>query len=134
MVLLRDNAHLPTRGSPYAAGLDLYSCEDTVLRRYGTTLVPIGISVALPDGSYGRIASRSSLAIADVEVGAGVVDNDYRGEIKVLLRNFGERMVLKAGSRIAQLIISPILSLEAVSVAALGTTERGAGGFGSSDT
>ena len=88
--LLSTEAKIPTRGSEHAAGLDLYSIIETMLPPGDSVLVKTGIALELPPGSYGRIAPRSSLAIRRIETGAGVVDRDFGGEIKVLLRNHSD--------------------------------------------
>jgi deoxyuridine 5'-triphosphate nucleotidohydrolase len=130
-------AAAPLRASASAAGYDLRAAHDCTLPPGGTaTLVRTGIAVALPPSSVGIIKSRSSLAARhNVEVGAGVIDADYRGEIGVLLRNFGtDYFDVRAGDRIAQLVVLPLHPLGAPqehTLADLGDTERGTGGFGS---
>jgi dUTP pyrophosphatase len=127
------NAIIPTRGSAFAAGLDLYSSEAKVVPRASRALVKTGIALAIPPNHYGRIAPRSGLALnSGIDVGAGVIDSDYRGEVAVLLFNFGENDFLVAeGMRIAQLIIEQIMIPTLVEVENLSDTCRGAGGFGS---
>lgn len=124
---------VPQRCSAGAAGLDLFACEDITIPRLGRSLVPTGIRIALPQNTYGRIAPRSGLALKQgIDVFAGVIDMDYRGEVGVVLFNSGEApFSVKAGDRIAQLIITPILMLETQEVSELPTTTRGEGGFGS---
>lgn len=131
-------AAAPLRASELAAGFDLRAAADHVLPPGGSaTLVGTGIAVALPPDSVGFLKSRSSLAARhDIETGAGVIDADYRGEIKVLLRNFGpEPFRVRAGERISQLVVLPLYPLHAaprpVTHAELGATQRGNGGFGS---
>ncbi|XP_071825214.1 uncharacterized protein [Apostichopus japonicus] len=86
---LTQDAIIPTRGSAQSAGLDLYSSEEAWIPALGKFLVKTGLSIALPDGCYGRVAPRSGLSSKHfVDVGAGVIDQDYRGEVKVLLFNF----------------------------------------------
>ena len=88
---LTDSAHLPIKGSEQAAGYDLFASSDTLIPARGKGLVSTGISMAIPVGNYGRIAPRSGLAAKNfIDVGAGVIDSDYRGEVKVLLFNFAE--------------------------------------------
>ena len=83
-------AKLPTRGSAQSAGYDLYACEDATIPRGGRTVVQTGIHIALPEGHYGRVAPRSGLAVKHgIDVGAGVVDSDYRGLLGIVLFNFG---------------------------------------------
>ena len=133
---LQPSATLPTRGSPYSAGLDLYALKDTVvddiLESGKPTLVSTGVSMMIPDGYWGNIRSRSGLSVKhSVFSEAGVVDSDYRGEIKVALYKIGSSYTVKAGERIAQLIIVPHSTLNPVLVDSLNETQRGAGGFGS---
>ena len=104
--LLSPEAILPTRGSEHAAGLDLYSTIETMVQPGDSVLVKRGIALELPPGSYGRIAPRSSLAIRGIETGAGVIDRDFRGEVKVLLRNHSDvDLRIYKGDRIAQVVI-----------------------------
>ena len=129
----------PQRHSDDAAGYDLRSAEETVLDGKAITqcLVDTGVHVAIPRGHFGLVKSRSSMALRGVEVGAGVIDSDYRGPIRVKLfttKALEEPILIKRGDRIAQLIIIPCASptIRRVSnVADLGHTGRGAGGFGS---
>jgi dUTP pyrophosphatase len=126
-------ATLPTRGSSASAGLDLYSIEAVSLEPGERAIVRTGLAVAIPEGLYGRVAPRSGLATKlGVDVLAGVIDADYRGEIGCLLYNAGqEKIELEAGSKICQLIIERIVSPSAVWADELDDTERGGGGFGS---
>ena len=130
---LDPNAVLPTRGSQSAAGLDLYSIEAITLNPNERRVIRTGLAVAIPEGYYGRVAPRSGLAIQKgVDVLAGVIDADYRGEIGCLLHNIGaERIDLPAQSKICQLIIEKIITPAAVWVNHLSETGRGSGGFGS---
>lgn len=130
---LTKSAILPTRGSAQAAGLDLYSAEDVIIPPRMRAVVKTGLSMAIPEGFYGRVAPRSGLSVNfGVDVGAGVVDSDYRGEVCVLLFNFGEQdFHVNAGNRIAQLILEKIAIPEVVETEELDDTVRGAGGFGS---
>ena len=126
-------ATLPTRGSRAAAGLDLYSIEAISLEPGQRAIARTGLAVAVPEGFYGRLAPRSGLATKEgLDVLAGVIDADYRGEIGCLLHNTGaEKIELAEGSKICQLIIEQIITPQAVWVDELGETERGGGGFGS---
>lgn len=126
-------ARLPVRGSAEAAGYDLCASEPLVIPKGGRALVPTGLAIRSPPGTYLRIAPRSGLAVkAGIDVGAGVCDRDYTGEIKVLLYNFGaEDFVISQGDRIAQAIVERILTPEVKQVDSLSQTDRGAGGFGS---
>ncbi|KIS68923.1 putative dUTP pyrophosphatase [Mycosarcoma maydis] len=126
-------AKLPTRGSALAAGYDLYSAEKVVLPQGGRKVVQTGICVAIPDGHYGRVAPRSGLASKHgIDTGAGVIDQDYRGLLGVLLFNLGEQdFIINQGDRIAQLILEKISTPDVQEVESLSETLRGAGGFGS---
>jgi len=132
---LDDRAILPTRGSGAAAGLDLYSIEELKLEPGERRLARTGLSVAIPEGFYGRVAPRSGLAVKHgLDVMAGVIDADYRGELQCLIVNSGSSQVnLPAGSKICQLIIERIITPQAVWSDQLNATARGAGGFGSTD-
>ncbi|KAL4898175.1 dUTPase-like protein [Aspergillus ambiguus] len=130
---LSDAGRAPTRGSAFAAGYDMYSAKDTVIPAKGKALVDTGIAIAVPEGTYGRIAPRSGLAAKHfIDTGAGVIDADYRGEVKVLLFNFSEvDFTIKEGDRIAQLVLERIYTPEVEVVEELAESVRGAGGFGS---
>ncbi|KAK4239697.1 dUTPase-like protein [Achaetomium macrosporum] len=130
---LSAKARLPTRGSAFAAGYDLYASQDATIPARGKALVETDISIAVPAGTYGRVAPRSGLAAKHfIDTGAGVIDADYRGPVKVLLFNHGEAdFEVKEGDRIAQLVIERIYTPEVVEVQELDTSVRGAGGFGS---
>jgi len=132
---LSDKAIIPTKGSRFAAGHDIYGLTDSLVPAKGQTMVETGIAIGLPEGTYGRLAARSGIASKmGIAVGGGAIDADYTGEIKVILRNHGEADCLyKAGDLIAQLIIEKIAHTNIMEVDDLGTTERGKRGFGSSD-
>lgn len=132
---LDPRAVLPTRGSPSAAGLDLYSIEDVDIPPHQRALARTGLAVAVPLGFYGRVAPRSGLAVKNgLDVLAGVIDSDYRGEICCVLLNTGdEEIALKQGSRLCQLIIEKILTPAPEWADDLDETSRGSGGFGSTD-
>ncbi|KAM4829291.1 deoxyuridine 5'-triphosphate nucleotidohydrolase, mitochondrial [Thomomys bottae] len=132
-VRLSDHATAPTRGSARAAGYDLYSAYDYTIPPMEKALVKTDIQIALPSGCYGRVAPRSGLAAKHfIDVGAGVIDEDYRGNVGVVLFNFGkEKFEVKKGDRIAQLICERIFYPEIEEVQVLDDTERGSGGFGS---
>jgi len=130
--LLTENARVPAIQSKGAAGYDIYSDQKLLLFPSERKLVSTGISLNIPNSYYGRIAPRSSLAVKGIDVGAGVVDSDYRGEVKVLLINNSKDMFeIKHGDRIAQLILEKIAHCEIQVVDNLDETERGEGGFGS---
>lgn len=130
---LSDTAKLPLRASEGSAACDLYADEDVTIPSLDRRPIGTGIAMSIPEGFCGRIVSRSGLAIRDkVDVVAGLIDSDYRGEIKVCLANFGsDKFEVKRGDRIAQLLIlkhwTPIL----IETETLTDTARGSGGFGS---
>ena len=124
---------LPKRGSRLAAGLDVCAIEDLSIGPRQRVLARTGLAVAIPEGFYGRIAPRSGLAAKNgLDVLAGVIDSDYRGEVCCVLFNTSEELVsLPAGSKICQLIVEQIITPEAEWSTELNETARGAGGFGS---
>lgn len=165
---LSDKARLPTRGSAFAAGYDIYAAKETVIPARGKALVDTDISMAVPEGTCafpcplapiphssprprstifisickyeiltmktdGRIAPRSGLASKHfIDTGAGVIDADYRGQVKVLLFNHSEKdFEIKEGDRVAQLVLERIYTPDVVEVQELEESVRGAGGFGS---
>ena len=131
-ITLATGAIMPTRGTDGAAGYDLYAIEDVTINCFQFIPVSTGVSMAIPAAHYGRIAPRSGLAVKHgVMVGAGVIDSDYRGEIKVALATLNGVYNIKAGDRIAQIIIEPIVTPELVQVDSLDDSERGDSGFGS---
>ncbi|KAF2459797.1 putative Dut [Lineolata rhizophorae] len=127
------NARAPTRGSAFAAGYDLYSAAPATIPARGRALVSTGIAISVPAGTYGRVAPRSGLAAKHgIDVGAGVIDADYRGEVKVLLFNLSELdFEVAEGERVAQLVVERIYTPNVVVVEELEESVRGAGGFGS---
>ncbi len=131
---LRSDAKIPVRKRKGDAGLDLYSVEEVVLKPGEHTAVPTGIAVEIPEGHFGLIKDRSGLALKHaLHCLAGVVDENYRGEIKVVLINLGSQPVrLEKYSRIAQLLIIPYAAVEVEEVETLTDSERGEKGFGSS--
>ena len=135
--ILREGAHLPTYGSLEAAGADLYACleEPAAIAPGKTALIPTGISLEVPKGCAGLIYARSGLACKRGLAPAnkvGVVDRDYRGEILVALYNHSEtEQMVEHGERIAQFVITPVLTPAYEVVSELDITDRGAGGFGS---
>ena len=130
---LCENAQLPVRGSQGAVGYDLMSTEGYVILPGKRAVVATGISVQLPPGVYGRVAPRSGLAVKNgLQVGAGVVDPDYTGEIKVVLFNHDDNpFVVKPGYRVAQLVLEKCETPEVEEVTDVEQTERGDAGFGS---
>jgi len=133
VVRLNTQAILPIRATTGSAGYDLTAIRDDVIEPGSRKLLPIGVAIKLPEGVYGRIAPRSGLAVKKgIQVGAGVIDPDYTGEIHVLLFNHGtEPFEIHSGDRIAQLILERFEFHEVIQVDSLTQTTRGAGGFGS---
>ncbi|KAI0396658.1 deoxyuridine 5'-triphosphate nucleotidohydrolase [Xylariaceae sp. FL0594] len=130
---LSDKARLPTRGSAFAAGYDIYASAPATVPARGKVLVDTDIAIAVPAGTYGRIAPRSGLAAKhSIQTGAGVIDADYRGQVKVLLFNHSDAdYAIAEGDRVAQLVIERIYTPDVLEVAELEESVRGAGGFGS---
>ena len=133
VVLTSPTARAPTKGSVLAAGYDLYAAQPCDIAPGGKGVVPTDIRVELPPGTYGRIAPRSGLAVhAHIQVGAGVVDRDYTGNLGVVLFNHSPHLFrVETGDRIAQLICERIAEPQLVVVSSVADTGRGAGGFGS---
>jgi dUTP pyrophosphatase len=134
-------ALIPYKANPTDAGFDLFACLDDlapdaqfVIPKGSRALVPIGIKVAIPHGYYGRVAPRSSWAVKGIDIGAGVIDEGYRGELKVLvINNANGDSIISHGTKIAQLVLEKISTIDkAVLVDSLDETPRGEGGFGSS--
>ena len=134
---LDDNAIIPTYGSPFAAGADLYACTDgkVDIAPHETKLIHTGIAMEIPTGFAGLIYARSGIASKRGLAPAnkvGVVDSDYRGEIMVALHNHSDMMQsIENGERIAQLVITPYVTADFIESETLDDTERGEGGFGS---
>ena len=130
---LHSEARLPSRGSARAAGLDLCAIERVTLAPGARAAVRTGLAVAIPEGFYGRVAPRSGLAVRHgIDVLAGVIDSDYRGEILCALVNHGtEAFEIEPGARVAQLVVEAIATPDPAWADDLEETERGAGGFGS---
>ena len=135
---LNPEAHVPTQGSPHAAGWDLRAVEETVIHKGKSTKILTGLAMAIPRGWEGQIRSRSSLGAKGLIMpnGVGTIDSDYRGEIMVLSTWIGEgdSFTVGKGERIAQMIFAPVprVSFQETTPDKLGETERGTGGFGSS--
>lgn len=134
---LSENAIIPSTGTEYSAGYDLSACIDQpiAIEAGKTVVIPTGIAIAIPNGYFGAIYARSGLATKRGLRPAnctGVIDADYRGEIKVALYNqSSEEQIINPGERIAQLIIEGYFKAEFEEVENLNDTTRGAGGFGS---
>jgi dUTP pyrophosphatase len=130
---LSPEAVLPTRAHADDAGLDLYGLEDVLLAPGQGKVARTGIALELPAGHVGLVADRSSLAKRGVKTAGGVIDAGYRGELQIVLWNLSrEEMQLRAGERIAQLLIMPVATPAVREVSSLGDTTRGTSGFGSS--
>ena len=134
---LRDNAQMPTYGSEWAAGADIYAAIDeaVTIQPGETKFIPTGLAFEIPEGYAGFIHARSGLASKRGLAPAnkvGVIDADYRGEVMVALHNHGkEAQTVEAGERIAQMIIAPFITANFIFSDELDDTVRGAGGFGS---
>ena len=137
---LTDRAIIPTYGSVGSAGGDLYSAEekDVLIAPNQTVLIGTGLAVEIPDGYVGLVYARSGLATKSGLAPAnkvGVIDSDYRGEVKVALHNHGtQAQIIRHAERIAQMVITPVLTPAYVEAAELDDTQRGIGGFGSTGT
>ena len=133
IVLMNDDATIPTRASKRSAGLDLYSSIDINIEVGSIKKINIGIRVSLPENSYGCIRDKSSLAAKGLLTLGGVIDNDYTGEIIVIMTSLIEPIKIKKGQKIAQLIVCNILYPEIKKVKYLKKTERNDNGFGKMD-
>ena len=131
---LSPNATLPTRATPNSAGLDLASAYDYVIAAKSKKIIKTDLAIKIPKGCYGRIAPRSSLTLNYfIDVGAGVVDEDFSGNICIILFNFSnEDFYISKGDRVAQLIFEQIVIAPVVEVGDVSSTIRGDRGFGSS--
>ena len=138
---VQENAVIPKRATEGSAGLDLCACIDEPLTLKGgeTALIPTGLAIELPGNQYGAfVFARSGLSIKHgigLLNAVGVIDSDYRGEIKVgVINQIQEAYTIEPGERIAQLVILPVAMLPVVEADSLADSERGAGGFGSTGT
>ncbi|XP_045454700.1 deoxyuridine 5'-triphosphate nucleotidohydrolase [Melitaea cinxia] len=133
---LTENAFAPVKGSERAAGFDLKSAYEYIVPARGKELVKTDLQIELPHGCYGRVAPRSGLAVKNfIDVGAGVIDEDYRGNVGIVLFNHSDQdFVVKKGDRIAQLICEVIYYPELLEVDSLTETKRANDGFGSTGT
>ncbi|MFA5140534.1 MAG: dUTP diphosphatase [Elusimicrobiota bacterium] len=129
---LRPDARIPTRAHEDDAGVDLYCAEDVRLAPGEGRVIGTGVAVAVPAGYVGLVADRSSMARKGLKTAGGVIDAGYRGEVGVVLWNISREPVeLKAGDRVAQLLVLPVAVLPVSEADELDATQRGAGGFGS---
>ena len=139
-VKLKDNAIVPTYGTEFSAGADLYALPDSAIKIDAgeTVLIHTGIAMQIPDGYAGMIFARSGIATKRGLAPAnkvGVIDSDYRGEIMVALHNHSDKtQEIASGERVAQLVIMPYITAEFVESETLQETERASGGFGSTGT
>lgn len=126
---------IPTKATPNSAGFDLYSPDSLILLPSSTCIICTGLKIELPPKCYGRIAPRSSLSLKSISIGGGIIDNDYRGEIKIILHNLSNvnNYCINRGDKIAQLICEKYVNIEFLEVLSLSTTLRNENGFGSSD-
>lgn len=133
VVRLSSKAKIPTRGSKFAAAYDLYSANSCVIPPKGKALVVTDLQIKVPDGTYGRIAPRSGLALThSLTVGGGVIDPDYSGNVGIILFNHGDcEFAVSEGMRIAQLICEKMAMPDLVICTSLDDTGRGDFGFGS---
>lgn len=136
-----ENAVIPKRATGGSAGLDLCACIDAPITLNGgeTALIPTGLAIELPSAEYGAfVFARSGLAIKHgigLLNAVGVIDSDYRGEIKVgVINQIGEAYTIEPGERVAQMVVMPVSMMPVEEVETLGETDRGAGGFGSTGT
>ncbi len=133
--ILRPGAHLPTRGSPDASGLDLYACLEWGEMVIGSrpVLVPTGIAIELPEGYEAQVRPRSGLSLKGVMVAFGTIDPDYRGEVLVTMFTLPHLppYVVRHGDRIAQLVVARLESLPVAESIDLSPTPRGQRGHGS---
>ena len=132
---LTTTAITPTRGTPGAAGLDLYSGTECLVVSYKTEMVGTGVAVEIPEGYVGLLFLRSSIGKMGVALanGVGVIDSDYRGEVQLCLtyaHDMGGHHI-RQGERIAQLVVIPAPTFDLIEVDELPETQRGTGGFGS---
>lgn len=131
---LSDDALLPVRGSDRAAGFDLFAAEGKTIPPRSRALIKTDLAITVPKGTYGRIAPRSGLSLKkNLDVAGGVIDEDYTGNVGVILVNNGDDVFeVEQGTRIAQLVCEKICYPDLEEVLVLNETERGEGGFGSS--
>ena len=134
--LLTPKGQAPTRSTSQAAGYDLYSSEDNKVPPRTRILVSTDIALQVPPGTYRRITPRSGLSVKNcIDIGAGVIDKDYRGQINILLINHSDtQFLVQQGDRIAQLILEQIKTPDIKTVQSLQSTECGSKGFGSTST
>jgi dUTP pyrophosphatase len=131
-IKMSETAIVPTRGSDGAAGYDVYANCVIQIKAGCRGLVETGISTEFEDNVGARVIPRSGLSVRGVDVGAGLIDSDYRGEIKVLILNNSDfDLFIDPGDRIAQIVFFPVFTNAIEWRGTVSETERGAGGFGS---
>ncbi|MCL1806008.1 MAG: dUTP diphosphatase [Clostridiales bacterium] len=134
---LRADATMPRKAHEDDAGYDLYACAETLIPAGESRLIPTGIALGLPPMTEAQIRPRSGLALnhqITVLNTPGTIDSGYRGEIGVILINHGQRgFLVEKGMKIAQMVVAPVLPTQLLEAESLDTTERGSGGFGSTD-
>lgn len=146
---LHKNAIIPTKATEYAAAFDLYTCDDTIIFGRERRVIPTGIAIELPLGTYADVRPRSGCSLrgidvkiinsneeiqgaVDADVLLGTIDCDYRGEIGIIVRNnINLSFVIQKGTRLAQLLIHAIPQVELIEATELSTTKRGENGYGS---
>jgi dUTP pyrophosphatase len=129
---LHPDAVLPQKAHDTDAGYDLSSVEDKVINGRDWAWIDVGLAISVPHGTYGRVAPRSGMSGKGTTVGAGVIDENFNGNLKVLIFNLGpEPLHIKKSDRIAQLILEKIEHLPVLEVEELTPTQRGTKGFGS---
>jgi dUTP pyrophosphatase len=135
---LHADAQIPKYQTAGAAGLDLVACNDDVVTIFPDAVVaiPVGLAIELPKGFEAQVRPRSGLSLKGVAVAnsPGTIDEDFRGEICVIIRNHGKTFIVRKGDRIAQLVIARAVQAEVVEMSELSDTVRGAAGFGSTGT
>ena len=131
-IMLDNGAYMPSRGHGTDAGLDLRTPKDVTVPAYGSAIVDTGVHVALPSGCAGLLVSKSGLNVGHDITSTGLIDEGYTGGIVVKLYNHGgEDYGFKAGDRVTQLVVVPVVYESLVQVSAFNATERGDNGFGS---
>ena len=131
-IVLEEGARMPLRAHPYDAGLDLFSRADTRIPAHGSAVFDTGVHAEIPEGYVGFIKSKSGLNMKKNLLAEGVIDAGYTGPIIVKVYNHGgEDVLIRAGEKLTQMVILPVLLPEPELVESLTETERGAGGFGS---
>lgn len=130
---LSDKAIMPKMGRLGDAWFDLYGVEDCVLAPFSTALVKTNIAMEIPEGYFGKVFTRSGMALKGFSVDGGVIDSNYRGDIGVILRNTTDKeLTVSAGDRVAQLVILKVDQFVLEEVEELSDTVRGDAGYGSS--